>query len=76
DDLPRRVGFLTRDRKWHGGGAMANVFVDTETSELYPIVHRVVCIGYMCSLGIEFGEGVTKAEVSRLARREMSNTHG
>lgn len=26
---------------------MANVFIDTETSGLYPIVHRVVCIGYM-----------------------------
>lgn len=45
---------------------MANVFIDIETGGLYPIVHRIVCMGYMRSLGIEFEEGVTKAEASRL----------
>ena len=26
---------------------MGHVFIDIETSGLYPIVHRIVCIGYM-----------------------------
>ena len=48
---------------------MANVFIDTETSGLYPIVHRVVCIGYM-------REGEEAAIVDRDERRMLQQFMG